>query len=130
MTSDLIDHFALEPVTREGDRRDLQPLLGAKVGEKPALTHAEIVRETPDREAFKAFGNCDPRSPVENDGARALAARVLALPRISGVVDGGSHTLMIARTFVPPEMGPGSPHGPRNRVPQQRHVRVRLPARA
>jgi hypothetical protein len=63
-----------EPPAGGVDGRELQLLLGAEVGEQPALAHPELAREAADGQAFEALDRGEVGSGLEDRLARAVAA--------------------------------------------------------
>ena len=65
------------------DRRQLQLLLGAEVGEQAALAHVQLGREAADRQALQALDGGEVGGRLED----RLAGRVAAAPAAVGLVD-------------------------------------------
>ena len=65
------------------DRRQLQLLLGAEVGEQAALAHAQLGRQAPDRQALEPFDGGQVGGRLQDRLARAVAAPAAAV----GLVD-------------------------------------------
>ena len=73
------------------DRRQLQVLLGAEVGEQPALAHGQLAGQPPDAEAVQ------PSTEARSAAARRIVSRVWA-PWLLGCL--GMNSNCIARTIV------------------------------
>ena len=89
-----LDHELVEERVRGLDRRQLQLLLRAEVGEEPALAHPDRVSEPADREPVDALDRGEPR--------RLLQDRLAACFAVTAALAGGLNQFLdkIARPFV------------------------------
>ena len=74
-----VDDLGDEDLARRGDRGELQLLLGAEVGEQPALAHVQLGREPADRQPFEAFDGGEVDRGREDRLARAPSALAAAV---------------------------------------------------
>ena len=71
-----LDHRRAEALRGGADRRQLQLLLGAEVGEEAALAHPQLGGEAADRQPLQALGRGEVDRAVEDRGAGLGALRL------------------------------------------------------
>ena len=86
-----LDHRGAEALGGGGDRRQLQLLLGAEVGEEAALAHPQLGGEAADRQPLQPLDRGEVDGAVEDRGA-GLGALGRGWPPLTGYKK--------ARTFV------------------------------
>jgi len=72
-----LDDLSVVDLERRVDRCELELLLRAEVGVQAALTHSDVGRKAPDRDAFEALDRGEVRGGAQDLLAAALAVRAL-----------------------------------------------------